>query len=166
MKFLKSFVIILLLVVSLSFCGCKDKNLSQPILERDIYNTGGNLSFYYDEVAHVATFGGEGEVIQYYNEDIVKGWVKEGNRIGFQVPVPKEVRDYKSGSAVLDGEKLLSNDYISIQEGQNLIAIFQPIVKKDKINYTLKITWEDGKNEQLYFIVIAPGTIFMEKTIN
>ncbi len=163
MKFYKSTFIILLLLLSLSMCACKDKNLNQPFLERDKYNTGGNLSFVYDKISHVATFGGQGEVIQFYDEDIAKGWNEKGNRIGFQLLVPKEVKDYKSGSANLNGEKLSPDDYIDIQEGQNLVATFRPIVYNNQERYTLKITWEDGKNEQIYNIVIDSGTFFMEE---
>ncbi len=163
MKLKKSCITIFIIMICLFSFGCKDNNLSQPSLERDRYNTGGNLTFVYDEVAHVASVGGEGEVIQFYDKDLVKGWDEEGNRIGFSLLVPKEVKDYKSGKANLNGEKLLADDYISLNEGQNLIATFQPIVKNGKEDITLKITWEDGKNEQIYKIIIAKGTLFMEK---
>lgn len=162
MKLLKYSFVTMLVMVCLLLSACNDKNMLQPSLERDNYNTGGNLTFVYDEVSHVATFGGEGEVIQYYDEDIAKGWKEKGNRIGFQIPLPKGSVDYKSGSAYFDGNKLLLDDVVKLHEGQNLIATFQPIVSKDKENYTLKITWEDGKNEQIYHIIIAPGTFFMD----
>ncbi len=163
MKFLKSTLTIILVLVCLFMCGCKDKNLIQPTMERDNYNTGGNLTFVYDEISHLAIFGGEGEVVQFYQEDIAKGWKEKGNRIGFQIFVPKGVKDYKSGCAYWNGEKLNPDDYITLQEGQNLVASFQPLVDKNKDKYDLKIVWEDGKNEQMYNIVIASGTFFMNE---
>ncbi len=166
MKFLKYSFLLALVIVCFSLCGCQDKNLIQPNIERDNYNTGGNLTFVYDEISHVATFGGEGEVVQFYEEDIAKGWDEKGNRIGFQIAMPKGDIEYKTGSAYFEDKKLNLNDIVKLQEGQNMIAIFQPIIKKDKEKYTLKITWEDGKNEQIYHIVIASGTYFMEQTFD
>ena len=72
MKFLKMSAVVLILLASLMLSGCNNKSIAQPILERDNYNTGGNITFVYDEIAHVATFGGKDEVLQYYEEDIAK----------------------------------------------------------------------------------------------
>lgn len=162
MKFLKMSAVVLILLASLMLGGCNNKSIAQPILERDNYNTGGNITFVYDEVAHVATFGGKDEVLQYYEEDIAKGWTESGNRIGIKLSLPQNLKDYKSGKATFDGQKLMPDDYISLQEGQNLVAVFQPIIKNEKENYTLKITWQDGFEEQIYHIIIAKGTIFMQ----
>ena len=70
MKIIKNILIVFLLFSCIFFVGCKDKNLTQMPIMQDIYKTGGNLTFNYDEISHVATFGGEGEVIQYYQKDI------------------------------------------------------------------------------------------------
>ena len=163
MKYFRKILIFSLLLICFTFTGCGNKSIIQPDLERDNYNTGGNLTFSYDKLSHVATFGGDGEVLQYYNQSVAKGWKEKGNRIGFQIAVPKEVKDFKSGKAVLNGEKLSPNEYITLQEGQNYVAIFQPIIKKDRLNMTLKITWEEGKDEQYYKIIVSPNTIFMEE---
>lgn len=157
---------LLLLVVTMSiftFCGCQDKLIPQSVLTQDNYKTGGNLTFVYDEYSHTAFFGGEGEVIQYYSEDITKGWTAEGCRIGVMLAVPKEVDEYKSGSATLNGEKLSPNDYMITLDNQTYYALFQPIVSKDKPEIDLKITWQDGTMEQTYKIIIKEGTIFMDK---
>ena len=116
MKFLKISAVVLILFASLMLSGCNNKSIAQPILERDNYNTGGNITFVYDEVAHVATFGGKDEVLQYYEEDIAKGWTESGNRIGIKLSLPQNLKDYKSGKANFDGQKLMPDDYISLHE--------------------------------------------------
>ncbi len=162
MKLRRFSLCVLLVMVTIFFVGCKDKNLPQPSLERDRYNTGGNLTFEYDEISHLATFGGEGEVVQFYNEDITKGWTEKGCRIGVQILVPKEAKDYKSGSAALGNNKLTANDYLN-EIGENKVAVFYPIVDEEHKDITLKITWQDGKIEQTYHIHIKAGTIFMKE---
>ena len=162
MKLLKYSFIFITIFFSLFLSGCQNKDLIQPKVMQDIYKTGGNLSFNYDETTHTIIFGGEDEIIQFYQEDIARGWNEKGCRIGFQMIVPKEVEDFKSGSANLDGEELLPTQYIDLHEGQTLVATFQPIVTPQKSNLTLKIKWEDGKNEQVYHIVIKKGTLFMD----
>lgn len=159
MRGLKICLVAIFCVVCLSFAGCKDKSLPQPEIERDIYNTGGNLTFVYDKVSHVATFGGEGEVIQFYKQDIVRGWNEDGNKIGFQILLPK-VKEYRSGQANLDGKKMLPNEYV-IGEGESLVAQFYLPVWEGKNTYNLKVIWDEGKDEQFYTIKIKEGTLFM-----
>lgn len=162
MKSLKYCLLLTLCIISLMLCGCKDKSLPQPMIERDIYNTGGSLTFVYDRDSHTATFGGDGEVIQYYKQDITKGWNKEGNRIGLQILLPK-VNEYRSGQAKLDGKKLLPNEYVVSNDGKSQVAQFYLLVEEGRDVYNLEVTWEDGKDLQYYIIRIKDGTLFMKE---
>ena len=163
MKFLKSSFIILLCVVSIFLCGCEKKSFSQPDFTRDNYNTGGNLTFYYDQQAHVAYFGGEGEVVQYYEEDVAKGWTEKGCRVGISLTLPTEIEDYKSASAKVNGKEYNSNDFIVEINDETVIAQFQPIVSEDNRIINIKISWQEDSEAQEYKIIIKEGTIFMQE---
>ena len=39
--------------------------------------------------------------------------------------------------------------------------MFHPIVSEDNKEFEIKITWQDGWEEQIYKIVIKSGTSFM-----
>ena len=157
-------VLILLFLPIFLLGGCHEKTFNYQNLQRDIYNTGGNLTFVYEEVSHTAIFGGEGEVVQYYTADIAKGWTEEGCRVGIQILVPNGVKDFKSGTAILGEEKLDAEEfYIETTEGNINYALFQPLVDQEKSQIELKITWQEGFKQQTYKIVIKEGTTFMEK---
>ena len=151
-----------MLILMLCMGGCGKKEFLQPEIYRDVYNTGGNLSFDYDNITKAAVFGGKNEVVQYYDKDLARGWDKEGNRIGIQIIVPKNVKDVSSGSAELNGKEYLSKDYIK-KINDTYYALFQPLVNGDKMDINLKITWQEGCKEQQYFIKIKEGTLFMSK---
>ena len=142
--------------------GCGKKEFIQPIISRDVYCTGGNLSFDYDSITKTAIYGGENEVIQFYKSDMAKGWTEEGNRVGIQIVVPSNVKDVSSGSATLNGKEHLSKDYIKKINDTNY-AVFQPIIKEEDKDLSLKIIWQEGCKEQEYHIKIKEGTIFMPK---
>ncbi len=155
-------LVIIFILLSLAIAGCGNNELMQPPLERDRYNTGGKLTFEYDEISKVATFGGEGEVVQFYNQDIARGFNEKGCRVGVQISVPK-IKDYKRGSAVVNGTKMSAQDYIFLSGEQNLIASFYPIVSEKNRNITINIKWQDDKKEQTYHIIVKPGTFFMSE---
>lgn len=157
-------VLVLLTIPVLFLSGCNGKTLNYQAVERDNYNTGGNLTFVYDELSHTATFGGEGEIVQFYSKDIAKGWTEEGCRVGVRILIPKEVDDFKSGWATLAGEKLNTEDFfVQTNENSSNYAVFHPIVSQEKSEIDLKIIWQEGFGEQNYHIVIKEGTTFMEK---
>jgi len=163
MKFFKYSLSILLLISFLSFYGCDKKSFSQPVLTRDNYNTGGNITFFYDQQSYVAYFGGEGEIIQYYEQDIAKGWREEGCRVGISLLLPNNLEDYKSATAKINGKELNSTDFIVEINEETKIAQFQPIVNEKNKVINLKITWEEDSQSQEYKIVIKEGTMFMQK---
>ena len=142
--------------------GCNNKTFDYSIMQRDNYNTGGNLTFVYDKLTYTAFFGGEGETVQYYSKDIAKGWHEDGCRIGVKLLIPKGIKDYKPATAVVGKEKLNAEDFlVETGDGQPQYAVFQPIVSKENSHVELKITWQDGYDEQTYLIVIKDETIFM-----
>ena len=161
MKTLKSVVALILIMTCVFLCGCDKKSFSQPILSRDNYNTGGNLTFVYDSQAQVAYFGGEGEVVQYYQEDIAKGWTEKGCRVGVSMLLPKELKDYKSATAKINNKELKSNDFIVEIDENTVIAQFQPLVSEEKRIIEIEVTWADNSQAQEYKIVIKDGTLFM-----
>ena len=159
-------ILLFLLIIPVCFlCACNNKSFEYQVLERDIYNTGGNLTFVYDDATHTAIFGGEGETVQFYTQDIAKGWAEEGCRIGIRILAPNGLKEYKSASATLDDEELTSKDFFIETNGNVQFAVFQPIVSKEKSQVDLKITWQEGYEKQIYHIIIKEGTIFMEKNI-
>lgn len=156
---------ILFILPCLILGGCQNKTFEYQLLQRDNYNTGGNLTFVYDEISHTAIFGGDGETVQFYSKDIAKGWDKEGCRVGVQIPLPNDVEDFKSGSAVLDGKKISAQEFvIHSDETTPQYALFQPLVSKEKSQINLKVTWQDGFEEQSYLIIIKEGTEFMQQS--
>ena len=155
----KKVLFIVVLCCLFVLCGCSEKVYEYNRIERDAYNTGGNLSFEYDEYSHTAYFGGEGQVLEWYDADIAKGWGEAGNRIGIKIVLPYGVDDYKSATAVVGEEKMEYKDFIFGEE--NKCAIFQPLVDKDNSQITLKIKWQDSAEEQNYLVVVRTGTIFM-----
>lgn len=157
-KLCMAFILLIMLCVG----GCGKKEFLQPEISKDIYSTGGNLSFSYDNITKTALFGGEGEVVQYYETDLARGWKEEGNRIGIQIVVPKNVKDVSSGSAELNGKEYLSKDYIK-KINDTYYALFQPLVNESQKDINLKITWQEGSEEQQYFIKIKEGTFFMHQ---
>lgn len=161
MRSVKTLVALILVITTIFLCGCDKKMYSHPILTRDNYNTGGNLTFLYDEQSHVAYFGGEGEVVQFYEEDIAKGWTEKGCRIGVMLNIPKELKDYKSAIAKVNGNELNANDFIVEISEERSIAQFQPIVSSDNKIINIKITWAENSQTQEYKIIIKAGTIFM-----
>lgn len=152
--------IVLMFLICLILTGCQSKNLPYSTISQDNYNTGGELTFVYDEITHTAHFGGEGEVVQYYKANIAKGWTEEGCRVGIIINLPANIDDFSSGKTKIGDKEVSADEYI-IQENDNIYAIFQPVVSEENRVITLEITWQDGIALQTYTIVIENGTLFM-----
>lgn len=163
MKILKSCFLIFLCFVSVFVVGCDKKSFAQPILSRDNYNTGGSLTFSYDQQSHVGYFGGEGEVVQFYQEDIAMGWTEAGCRVGVCLLLPNNLKDYKGATAKVNSKELNSNEFIVEVDNETKIALFQPIVSEDNRVISIKITWEENSQTQEYKIVIKEETLFMSE---
>lgn len=161
MKNFRKLLIVFLTITTCLMFGCDKKVFTQSSLTRDIYNTGGNLTYFYDEQSKVAYFGEEGEVVQYYEEDIAKGWNTSGCRIGFALTLPKELKDYKSASAKINNKELNSADFIVKVNEDLVIAQFQPLVSENNRILNVKISWTEDSTPQQYKVIIKEGTLFM-----
>lgn len=162
MKKIGLFLIVIL--VAMIFVGCGNKNFSYPVVYRDDYNTGGNINFEYQPISHTIIFGGENQVIQYYDKNIAKCWNEEGNRVGFKMIPPTDLDNYQSGFALINDKKLSSDEFYKLKnEDGTLIAEFCPIVDENNRDIIIKITWQEGIEEQIYHLKIKNGTIFNKK---
>ena len=139
--------------------GCGENVFSYGVVSRDSYNTGGNLSFEYDSLSHTAYFGGEGEVLQWSVNDVAKGWMEKGARVGLKIVPPTNLDDPKSVSAILDGNSLEYKDFY--RSDNNQYAEFYPVVQKDGQMIELKIKWQESAAQQTYNIVIRKGTVIL-----
>ena len=155
----KKLLFVLLLSMLFVLVGCGGESLSYNRVERDSYNTGGNVDFEYDESSHTAYFGGKGQFLEWQNEDIAKGWEEEGNRIGIKIAFPQNLVDDKTATATFGEEKFEYKDFIKGEE--NKYALFQPVVSEENKILPLKIKWSDKTQEQSYNIVIRMGTVFL-----
>ena len=158
MKKLQVFVLIIFVGICLVLFGCEKKSFSYSRVYRDEYLTGGDLDFSYDECTHTAYFGGENQVVQYYEADIAKGWDEAGCRIGIKIYVPSNVKDCQSGQVKVNDKEY--KDVLNKTEGY--LQIF-PLVSENEQEFKIKIIWEEGTQEQYYYIYFEKGTIFMEK---
>ena len=160
MKKLPVLILIIFIGIGLVLSGCGEKTFAYSRIYRDDYLTGGDLNFKYDERTHTAYFGGENQVVQYYEPDIAKGWKDAGCRIGIKIYLPSDVEDYQSGQVEINGNKL-ENDKIVNEEG-GYLQLF-PLVSENEQDFQIKIIWQDGTQEQNYYVYIEKGTIFMGK---
>ena len=83
-----------LLSLMLVACGCSKNMEPYATVTRTPDNTGGaNLSFSYNTDTHTAWFGGEGETIDYYAENVGIGR-SAGNRVGITITAPEEITTF------------------------------------------------------------------------
>ena len=158
---LKIFIVFFALM-TLILTGCGDKSLDYVTVTRDNFNTGGNLSFEYDALSHTAYFGGEGEVVEWQEASIVRGFDRAGNRVGVKLVAPSFVSDFSSGSAIVGDEKLEGGEFYQSVDGKTSpTAQFYPLVSEESRVVTIKIIWQEGVQEQVYTIVIREGTTFL-----
>lgn len=159
-RFLVSFFILSCLCV---MTACQQA-LPYSDITRDREMTGGSLSFVYDKENHTAIFGGEGEIVQFYQSDVTKGWKESGCRVGVELTAPNDVKDYESGNLWIDGEKIQGGEFFKVV-GENKVGkvILTPIVSAEKREVEIKVEWSDGVPSQTYKIKIKEGTQFMER---
>lgn len=144
------------------FIGGCGQSLPQMSIERDNYLTGGNLTFVYDEASRTAFFGGENEVIQYYDIDISKGFLKEGNRVGLKLIPNEEINDIGSLTFKFGKEEIKGED--AVTKINDKTAFFQlfPIIKNAGEKIEISIEYKGQKCK--YFVEVNSKTILMEKS--
>lgn len=158
---MKKFLVILLFPLIFLF-GCNEKEVPYSNIYRDMFNTGGDITFSYDNITHTAYFGSENDVLQYYESDISKGWKEEGNRIGIRLVSPIKITNHLSGSASIGGVEYQNGSFYKTINGEiSSVVEFYPIVSEENREFELKILWQNGIKEQVYKIYIREGTIFL-----
>ena len=158
-----------ILTFLLSFCaiftlfGCGEKELPSAKITRDDARTGGSLSFVYDKKERTVTIGGRGEVVQYSSADETSG-VEEGTRVGLKITAPDEKVDLSTATLEMNGVHYSSSNFLETINGQKQRFFeIEPLVSENDEKIELKICWAEGTKEQVYQIVIAPGTKFLDK---
>ncbi len=157
---MKKVLLIFLILLSIVSTACGTKIYSSATITRDEANTGGDISFIYDEHTKNIYFGGEGEYLQYYSADEVKG-LDAGYRVGIKVTAPGEVKNLDDTVLEMNGNKY--NDIFEKIENQpqNYFYIYPTFSEKTKeINF--KITWTQMSKPQKYKVVLNEKTKFLE----
>lgn len=154
-KFLKSVSAALVLVLSLTVLVACEKTVPYATVTRDPSNIGGEeLTFSYDEDKRVATFGGAGQTVAYYEEDLSLGRAA-GNRVGLQITAPKEIDNF-DGIKLKVGDKEHTGDFL---DGDNFFWYY-PLVSADKMEIKFDLKWNKEVKSQSYKVVIVAGTLF------
>ena len=157
---MKKVMLIFLISLTIFSAGCGTKTYTSASIMRDEAHTGGNISFIYDEHTRNIYFGGEGEFLQYYSADEVKG-LDEGYRVGIKVTAPSEVKNLDDTILEMNGNKY--NDIFEKIENQpqNYFYIYPTFSEKTKeINF--KITWTQMSKPQKYKVILNEKTKFLE----
>ena len=157
---MKKVLLIFLILLSIVSTACGTKIYSSATITRDEANTGGDISFIYDEHTKNIYFGGEGEYLQYYSADEVKG-LDEGYRVGIKVIAPSEVKNLEDAVLEINGNKY--NDFFEKIESQpqNYFYIYPTFSEKTK-EIKLKITWTQMSKPQKYKVVLNEKTKFLK----
>ncbi len=157
---MKKVLLIFLILLSIVSTACGTKIYSSATITRDEANTGGDISFIYDEHTKNIYFGGEGEYLQYYSADEVKG-LDEGYRVGIKVTAPSEVKDLEDAVLEINGNKY--NDFFEKIESQpqNYFYIY-PTFSEETKEINFKITWTQMSKPQKYKVVLNEKTKFLE----
>lgn len=157
---MKKVLLIFLILLSIVSTACGTKIYSSATITRDEAHTGGNISFIYDEHTRNIYFGGEGEFLQYYSADEVKG-LDEGYRVGIKVIAPSDVDSVEDATLEVNGTSY--TDFLEKIEGQeqNYFYIYPTFSEKTKeINF--KIKWTQMSKPQKYKVILNEKTKFLE----
>jgi len=158
---MRKLLIVIFIFLPILLIGCSEK-LPYAEVNRDSENVGGSISFDYDKDLGIITIGGENEQIQYYKEDIAKGWEESGNRVGIKFTAPVKVKEYETGTLSYQGKTISSGDFYREINGQKIgEVVVYPLIKDINKDIEIKITWQDGIEEQTYKLKIAKGTTLM-----
>ena len=157
---MKKVLLIFLILLSIVSTACGTKIYSSATITRDEANTGGDISFIYDEHTKNIYFGGEGEYLQYYSADEVKG-LDAGYRVGIKVTAPGEVKNLDDTVLEMNGNKY--NDIFEKIENQpqNYFYIY-PTFSEETKEINFKITWTQMSKPQKYKVILNEKTKFLE----
>lgn len=128
-------------------------------IERDTYSTGGDISFLWDSVGKIAYFGGENEILQYYEMDIAKGILKSGNRVGVKLILSKNIKDISSLTFKIDKEEINADTVATKIDGEVIYFQLFPLV--ESAGQTIKVGLEYKGEKDEFYIKIHEKTILM-----
>lgn len=148
-------------MISLLLIGGCGQSLPKMSVERDNYSTGGNLTFEYDETSRTAFFGQENEVVQYYEIDISKGFLKEGNRVGVKLTPNEEIKDLGSLTFKIGKEEIKGQDVATKINDKTAFFQLFPIIKNAGEKVEIGVEYKGQKCK--YFVVVNEKAILMEK---
>lgn len=162
MKKLSLFALIVLSLLSLSACA-PNANIPSIVMRDDDF-VGGNLSFQYDKTANIIYFGGEGEVVQYYQKDILKGWDEAGNRIGIKFIAPSEIENFEEAKVSINGEEQIVKNNFKIINGEKVAELtIYPVVNEEHRDFVINLAWQEKNDPENFRVIVKEGTIFMSE---
>lgn len=136
--------IILFPLLFLAGCG---QGLPKFNIERDNYSTGGNITFSWDKEGKIVCFGGENEVIQYYDKDITKGFLKGGNRVGIKIIPSQNIEDLGSLTFKIDKDEISGQNVVTkVSDSVSFFQIF-PLVERAGQKIEINIEYKDKKDK-------------------
>lgn len=150
-----------LMIFCLFGCG---KDVESAKISRDDERVGGSLSLVYDKKERLISVGGEGEVLQYSDGNIEKGYA-EGNRVGLKVTCPDVDLNLENSKLMMNGRTYSVGDFYQTVDGQKqrFFNIY-PAFSQDDKEVFFSIVWDKGIEEQKYKMKIVDGTIFGQKS--
>lgn len=149
-----------LMIFCLFGCG---KDVESAKISRDDERVGGSLSFVYDKKERLISVGGEGEVLQYSDGNIEKGYA-EGNRVGLKVTCPDVDFNLENSKLMMNGRTYSVGDFYQTVDGQKqrFFNIYPAFSQDDRVVF-FSVVWDSNIKEQKYKIEIVDGTIFGQK---
>lgn len=149
-----------LMIFCLFGCG---KDVESAKISRDDERVGGSLSFVYDKKERLISVGGEGEVLQYSDGNIEKGYA-EGNRVGLKVTCPDVDLNLENSKLMMNGRTYSVGDFYQTVDGQKqrFFNIYPAFSQDDRVVF-FSVVWDSNIKEQKYKIEIVDGTIFGQK---
>ena len=149
-----------LMIFCLFGCG---KDVESAKISRDDERVGGSLSFVYDKKERLVSVGGEGEVLQYSDGNIEKGYA-EGNRVGLKVTCPDVDLNLENSKLMTNGRTYSVGDFYQTVDGQKqrFFNIYPAFSQEDRVVF-FSVVWDSNIKEQKYKIEVVDGTIFGQK---
>ena len=120
----------------------------------------GDISIEYDKDLRNIFLGGQGESLQFREADITKGLTEGGYYVGIEFAAADKLDNLETGIMEFNGKRQEGGEFFSEVGGQRQakFVIYPRFSEKDR-TATLKLTWQDGSQEQVYKIILREGTI-------
>lgn len=145
MKKLAVIAFVLTFALQLSGCG-STLDAAQVSLDKALL--GEDIVFEYNKEAKLIKISGE---IEYYEQDILKGWDKAGNRIGLTFVAPSGVNELESGSLEYLDQNIGGGEFYTQVNGSKVARFtIYPLIEENTSEFEIKLTWQEGAKVQVY----------------